>query len=61
MLEQQKFLYSPLIPLFTNERSSPFIDEEEALNHLQKPWVKSLNHDKIIFKCAHTINNDFLP
>jgi hypothetical protein len=45
MLEQQKFLYSPIQSPFTNERPSPFIDEEEALNHLQKPWVKSLNHE----------------
>jgi hypothetical protein len=33
---------------FTNERPSPFIDEEEALNHLQKDMGKNNTMGKII-------------
>jgi hypothetical protein len=50
MLEQQKFFILQ-IQSHTNERPSPFIGEEEALNHLQKPWVRRipwvelLNHE----------------
>jgi hypothetical protein len=37
--EALPFLFSKSSP-FTNEKPFSFIDEEEAPNHLQKPWVK---------------------